>query len=103
MQALVEDFFRLEPGLLELEREVDAARDEGHSSWFCSNYLWLPVNTRLRMLVGVGRLPRPGDEAHPELFDSRSYELLFTHLSQRLPPCRACGCARFLALREAGA
>ncbi len=101
VQARVEDFIRLEPRLSELEREVDAARDDGRSAWFCSNYLWLPVNTRLRALVGVARLPQPGDEAHPELYDSRSYELVFTHLSRRLPACRGCGCERFLALRAA--
>jgi hypothetical protein len=97
--ASLEDLFRLEPRLGELEREVDAARDDGRSEWFCSNYLWLPVNTRLRQMIGVARWPRPGDEAHPGLFDSRAYELVFTHLSRRLPPCRACGCRRFLARR----
>ncbi len=103
MEARVAEFFRLEPALLELQREIDATRDDGRAGWFCSNYVWLPVNTRLRMLVGVAREARPGDEAHPELYDSRSYELVFTHLSRRLPPCRACGCRRFLALRESSA
>lgn len=102
MHARVEELFRLEPGLAELQSEVDAARDDGRSGWFCSNYVWLPVNTRLRMLIGVARQPRPGDEGHPELYDSRAYELVFTHLSRRLPACRACGCRRFLSQRDGG-
>jgi hypothetical protein len=96
----VEDLYRLEPRLAELEREVDAMRDDGRSEWFCSNFLWLPVNTRLRLLVGVAREPRPGDAELPELYDSRAYERVFEHLSKRLPPCRNCGCRRFQVVRE---
>jgi len=100
VRAGIQELFRLEPRLLELERELDAVRDEGQTPWFCSNYVWLPVNTRLRMLVGVARQSLARDEAHAVLYDSRAYELVFTHLSRRLPPCRNCGCRRFLALRE---
>jgi len=98
----IADLFALEPRLRELEREVDAVRDEGQTSWFCSNFLWLPLNTRLRLLIGVARLPETGDDEHPELYESRAYELVFAYLSRRLPPCRNCGCRRFLALRTAG-
>lgn len=101
VQPSVADLFALDPRLLEIEREVDAVRDEGKSSWFCSNFLWLPLNTRLRLLIGVARVPQPGDGDHRELYDSRAYELVFTYLSRRLPPCRNCGCRRFLALRTA--
>lgn len=103
MESKLAALFQLEPRLAGLEREIDAVRDDKSHGWFCSNFLWLPVNTRLRLLVGVARLPRPGDEAHPELYDSHSYELVLTHLSRRLPPCRACGCRRFEALRSARA
>ena len=91
----VDEFFRLEPRLLALQQEVDAVVDDGRSSFFCSNYLWLPVNTRLRLLIGVARTPQPGDEEHPELYDSRSYERVFEYLSRRLPACRDCGCRLF--------
>jgi hypothetical protein len=95
----VPELFGLEPRLAALEQEIDALRDDGIRSWFCSNFLWLPINTRLRLLLGVARMKQPGDAAHPELYDSRAYEVVFAHLSRRLPPCRACGCRRFLALR----
>jgi hypothetical protein len=96
------ELFRLEPRVRELEREADLLCDDGSRPWFCSNFLWLPINTRLRLLLGVARLPRAGDEAHPELYDSRAYEAMFTHLSRRLPPCRACGCRQFHEVRAAG-
>lgn len=93
--------YALEPGLADLEREIDGVQDDASRAWFCSNFVWLPINTRLRLLVGVARLPQAGDEAHPELYASTSYELVFTHLSRRLPPCRNCGCRQFQTLREA--
>ena len=96
----LDELFRLEPRLRDLENEVDAIRDDGRAPFFCSNFLWLPVNTRLRGFVGVARTPKPGDADMIELYDSRAYELVFEHLSQRLPPCRDCGCRRFQALRE---
>ena len=99
----IADLFALEPRLRELEREVDAVRDDGRASWFCSNFLWLPLNTRLRLVLGVARIRQPGDEQHPELYESGAYELVFGYLSRRLPPCRNCGCRRFLALRKGGA
>jgi hypothetical protein len=102
VEASLAQLYALEPRLGELEREVESIRDDGRASWFCSNFLWLPLNTRLRLIVGVAREPQSGDEEHPELYDSRAYELVFDHLSTRLPPCRACGCRRFVALRTAG-
>jgi hypothetical protein len=97
----VAELFELEPRLEELRREVDEVRDTGEGSFFCSNYVWLPVNTRLRLLLGVARLPQPGDERHPELYDSRCYERIFQFLSPRLPACRGCGCRIFAGQRDA--
>jgi len=97
--ARVAELLRAEPRLAELLREVEATEDDGRSSWFCSNYVWLPLNTRLRLIVGVARTPQPGDAARAELYESRTYELVFGFLSQRMPPCRACGCRRFREVR----
>ena len=102
MEPSIADLFAVEPRLAELERDVDGVRDDGRASWFCSNFLWLPLNTRLRLLLGVARIPQPGDEERAELYDSRAYELVFGYLSRRLPACRNCGCRRFLDLRTAG-
>jgi len=101
VQDGIAELLRLEPRIGELEREIDGVRDDGSAPWFCSNFVWLPVNTRLRQVVGVARLPQPGDEAHPELYHSRTYERAFEHLSRRLPPCRACGCVKFEELARA--
>lgn len=103
VEAEAQHFLRLDPRLLEIQREVDSVRDDGVAPWFCSNFVWLPVNTRLRALIGVARDRRPGDEAHAELYDSRSYEIVFVFLSRKLPPCRECGCRRFDALRKSSA
>lgn len=89
----------LEPELAELEAEVDRVRDDGSAPFFCSNFVWLPFNSRLRELVGVAR-PR-SREGDPLLWDSRAYEEAFVHLSRRMPPCRDCGCRRFRPYVEA--
>lgn len=85
-----EELCRLEPRLTELEQDVRAVRDDGQSSFFCSNFLWLPMNARLRRLVGV-------DRPEPDLVlgDSRVYEEAYGHLSRLMPPCRDCGCRLF--------
>jgi hypothetical protein len=90
----------LEPRLRAFEEEVRAVRDDGAGSFFCSNYVWLGFNTRLRFIIGVARR---GDEFGdpPELYASDSYEAVFNHLSPLLPPCRACGCRMFQPDRDA--
>jgi hypothetical protein len=95
VQSDLAEILRLEPRLAELEREVAAIQDDPARAWFCSNFLWLPLNTRLRLLIGVARLPQPGEPDPRELYDSRAYERVFEHLSRKLPPCRNCGCRRF--------
>ena len=96
-----DELCRREPRLRSLEEEVQSVRDDGGPGFFCSNFIWLPVNGRLRGLLGVARIPCPGDEAQSELYDSRAYELAFGHLSRLLPACRACGCRSFQPLRDA--
>ena len=99
MSLSLPELYQLEPRLGELDHEVDGLRDDGQRGWFCSNFLWLPINTRLRLLVGVARLPGPSGQDSALLYDSHAYELVFEHLSKRLPPCRDCGCRRFAAQR----
>ena len=95
-----EELCRLEPRLRELEEDARAVKDEPEKSFFCSNYLWLPLNGRLRQLLGVARIAVGEERERPELYDSRSYELAFVHLSRLLPPCRGCGCRQFQPVRE---
>ena len=95
-----EELCRLEPRLLELEQEARAVRDDPAKSFFCSNYVWLPLNGELRQLIGVARIPGDEERERPELYDSRAYELAFAHLSRLLPPCRGCGCRRFQPVRD---
>ena len=95
-----EELCRLEPRLRELEEDVRAVRDDPTTSFFCSNFVWLPFNGRLRELLGVARIPVDEEGEREELFDSRSYERAFVHLSRLLPPCRGCGCRRFQPVRE---
>ncbi|MEW6071068.1 MAG: hypothetical protein AB1726_00550 [Planctomycetota bacterium] len=90
----------LEPALAELEADVRAVRDDGTAPFFCSNYEWLPLDGRLKTLVGTDRRrfrPRAGEP--PVLHDGRAYEVAYLALSRLLPPCRACGCRRFHAWR----
>ena len=101
MTPTFEEMATLEPRLLELEAEVDAVVDDGsHGSFFCSNHVWLPLATRLRSLVGVGR---PGWSTREEgdlRYDSRAFEACYVHLSVRMPPCRGCGCEVFQPWRD---
>ncbi len=90
----------LEPRLRDLEKEARSIEDDGRRVFFCSNYVWMPLNGDLRALVGVARLPQPGDDADGPLYDSRSYELAFEALSPLLPPCRGCGCRLFQPTRD---
>ena len=101
MSGDFDELCRLEPRLRELEEEVRAVRDDGRQSFFCSNFSWLPLNGRLRDLLGVARRPRPGDAPEPRLYDSCAYERAFQHLSRLLPACRGCGCREFQPFRDA--
>jgi len=93
-----EELRGLEPRLEALEAEVRAVRDDGGRGWFCSNFLWLPLNAKLRDLIGVARKDVDPD---PILRDSHAYELVYEHLSRLMPPCRSCGCRLFAPFRSA--
>ena len=97
MAGLVE----LEPRLTELEADVRGIRDDGSNSWFCSNFVWMPVAGRLKALVGTARLPVGEETRTGVLFDGRSYMVAFYHLSRLMPPCRDCGCSLFDPIRLA--
>jgi len=117
-----QDLLLLEPRLAEVEAAARAVVDEGELSFFCSNYAWLPINARLKAILGTGRKEPPpegcdqryefgeedlaeGSEGGEEddidaslLHDSRMYELAYLELSALIPPCRNCGCQRFMPL-----
>ena len=69
----------LEPRLGELEREVDGLRDDGQRPWFCSNFLWLPINTRLRL---VSHLKRCKQDRGLAFFDPERERLMIRELTQ---------------------
>ena len=85
----------LEPRLAELESRVRAIEDDGRASFFCSNYVWLPMQGDLKRLVGVDRRGAPDELREGPLWDSRSFESAYKHLSGLLPKCRNCGCRIF--------
>ncbi|MAB80603.1 MAG: hypothetical protein CMJ89_14720 [Planctomycetes bacterium] len=117
-----QDLLLLEPRLREVEDELRGIRDDGASSFFCSNYEWLPISARLKVLLGPGRKEPPveeldggcvftevdldegaegGEEDDLEsdlLFDSRVFEIAYVELSRRMPACRDCGCQRFMPI-----
>lgn len=89
-----EELRALEPRLAELEQKLEAVTDDG-GPWFCSNFVWLPLNAELKALVGVARVDRFQAGDPPELASSYSYETAYRALSPLLPPCRGCGCKVF--------
>jgi hypothetical protein len=91
----------LEPRLSELEARVRAVVDDGRASFFCSNHVWLPIQGDLKRLVGVERRGAAGEAKGGPLWDSRSFEVAYRHLSGLLPKCRACGCRVFEPYRVA--
>jgi len=96
------DFERLcalEPGLGVLEERARAANDDGSRSFYCSNFVWLPLYTELRSILGAYRRPAGGEEPVGPLFDSLNFERAFDYLSGLLPPCRDCGCRTFEPVR----
>ena len=97
-----EELCALEPRLWELEKRISEVRDPGTGSFFCSNFVWLPLNADLKDLVGVARRKESGSpelELNPEeerqLRSSFSYEVAYLRLSVLMPPCRDCGCREF--------
>ncbi len=100
MASRTEELSALEPRLSELARRVDAVRDPGRGTFFCSNHVWLPLASELRGLLGVYR---PGWAAHEPgdpLYDGQAFEDCYVELSRRMPPCRGCGCRQFQPWRE---
>jgi hypothetical protein len=90
----------LEPALVAFEEEARAVHDDGVAVFFCSNFVWLPMYTRLKTIIGVHRPPPPGGKREGVLFESATFEVAYVHLSRLLPPCRNCGCRLFDPIRE---
>ncbi len=92
----------LEPELRELEADVRAVVDDGTGPFFCSNFVWLPFDGRLKTLVGTDRRRFHAMAGEPEvLHHSQAYEVAYLALSPLLPPCRDCGCQLFRPLQDA--
>jgi hypothetical protein len=91
----------LEPALRELELEVRAVRDDGQSAFFCSNFEWMPLDGKLKALVGTGRRRFHEMRGEPALLHhSEAYEVAYLHLSPLMPSCRDCGCRHFQPFQE---
>lgn len=95
-----EELCELEPRVREVEAMARAIEDDGKGSFFCSNFVWLPVQAELKLFVGVHR-KEPVPEGGEILLDSRTFEVAYDVLSRLLPPCRDCGCAGFEPVRQA--
>ena len=94
-----EELCELEPLLSDFDAEARAEHDDGRRSFYCSNFVWLPMYTRLRGVLGAYRA-RPGEAREGPLYASESFETAYEHLSRLLPPCRDCGCTAFEPIRE---
>ena len=46
-----EELCRLEPRIKDVEAMARAIADDGKASFFCSNFVWLPVQAELKMLL----------------------------------------------------
>lgn len=96
---------RREPRLRELEERVHALHDDGKGSFFCANFLWLPLASELRQVVGVMRISDPelgpGDaQAEALLGTSDAFESAYIELTSHLPTCRDCGCRLYQPILE---
>lgn len=82
---------QLEPGLLALEREIKAVKDNKRHKWFCANWVWYrEPNFRKTMIGLVGWAAR---KDAPILKSREAYHLAYEHLYYLLPECRNCICA----------
>lgn len=90
-----DELVRLEPRLLDLEREVRAIRDDKRKPSFCANAVWLGygipglAGLKLKMTRLVGWEARGKAEG---LHTERAYDVAYSHLYGLLPDCRNCGC-----------
>ena len=103
---------QLDARLAEMESAARAVADDGEASFFCSNFHWLPMYTRLKGIIGVHRkiddvppsAPESGeallDGPYGVLWSSEAFEVAYRYLSALLPPCRRCGCQLFDEVRE---
>ena len=96
-----EELCALEPALRDLEAEVRSVHDDGTAPFFCSNFLWLPLDGKLKSLIGTDRRRFQAMQGEPALLhDSRAYEVAYLYLSRLMPKCRECGCAGFKPFQD---
>ncbi len=77
--------YDIEPRLKELDDDISKVKDDENSRYFCSNEVWYhQFKPRLIKLVGW-----MADRS--QLISCEDYDLVYRHLSDKLPDCRDCG------------
>ncbi len=66
--------YDIEPRLKELDDDISKVKDDENSRYFCSNEVWMADRS--------------------QLISCEDYDLVYRHLSDKLPDCRDCGCLK---------
>lgn len=79
------DYAKLEPRLLDLEKQSKAMESYPQSKRFCAHSVWYGFfKPALTHFIGHHRYDRSGDVS---LFTADAYDTVHAHLYDPLPPC----------------